>query len=203
MANTITTYPNGQQLSSSALTQTAISILVQQITCGMLGINPVDPAKVRIDWPTQGQPDVPLPSNDICYIACTTQDGEYNKVRDRTASGTGPVVQTWNYTRIWRVEWSLYGPNSTDRARQVWSALFQDYFNDQFELNNLYPVLDPPEPIRLPENHNAQWYDGSRFHCEFYEAVTETISDPAVQSVEAKVYDGSVDDPVADITITR
>jgi hypothetical protein len=196
-----TTYPNGQVLTSTALTVQQINIIVQRLTCGMIGINPVDPSKVRIDWPVQGQPDVALPSQDSCYISCVTEDVEYSRVRDHTLAGRSPVTETWVYTRGWRIAWALYGPNSLDRARQIHSALFQNYFNDQFELSNLYPVLDPHEPIRVPIEHNAQWYDYSQFHCIFYEQVTETIQTPTVTSVEIKIYDGSPDDPIADITV--
>lgn len=197
-----TNYPNGQVLSSTALTVNQINVLVQSLTCGMLGINPIDPAQVRVDWQTQGQPDVALPSQDSCYISCVLEDVGYSRVRDHTLSGTDAVTETWVYTRGWRIAWALYGPNGFDRARQVHSALFQDYFNEQFELSNLYPVLEPPEPQRLPIEHNAQWYEATQFHCIFYEQITETIQTPAVTSVEIKVYDGSVDDPIADITAT-
>jgi hypothetical protein len=199
---TSTTYPNGQTLTSSALTVEQINIIVQQLTCGMLGIVPVDNSKVRVSWQPQGQPDVALPSQDSCYVSCVLQDADYSRVRNRTFSGdsSGPITETWVYTRNWRIEWAAYGPNSFDRVRQIHSALFIDFFNDQFSiLGNLFPVLDPAEPVRLPELHNAQWYDASRFHCDFYEQVTETIQDNVVTSVEVKVLDKT--GTVADITI--
>jgi hypothetical protein len=199
---TTTTYPNGQVLTSTALTVQEINIVVQEQTCGMLGIVPVDPSKVRVAWQPQGQPDVSLPSQDSCYISCVLQDVDYSRVRDRTLAGTDGVTETWVYTRGWRIAWNTYGPNSFDRARQIHSALFQDYFNDQFALSNLYPVLEPAEPTRLPIEHNAQWYDATQFSCVFYEQITETIQTPTVSSVEVRVYDGSVDDPIADVTIT-
>jgi hypothetical protein len=193
-------YPNGQTLTSTALTVQQINILVQALTCGMLGIVPVDVSKVRVDWQFQGQPDVALPSQDSCYISCVLEDVPYSRVRDHTLAGVdGAAAETWVYTRGWRFAWALYGPNSFDRARQVHSALFQDYFNTAFEAANLYPVLDPAEPVRMPIEHNAQWYDSSQFHCVFYEQITETIQSPAVTSVEIKVYDK--DGQVADITI--
>lgn len=199
---TITTYPNGQTLTSTALTVEQINVIVQIITCGMLGINPVDPSQVRVSWQEQGQPDVALPSQDSCYITCVLQDVDYSRVRDHTLDGdnSGPLTETWVYTRGWRVAWNTYGPNSFDRARQIHSALLQvDYFYDQFATSNLYAVTDPPEPVRLPIQHNAQWYDASSFHCIFYEQVTETIQTPTVTSVEIKVYDGSPNDPIFDL----
>lgn len=200
--STSTTYPSGQTLVSTALTVQQINILVQAQTCGMLGIIPVDPAQVRVDWQAQGQPDVALPTQDSCYVSCVLENVGYSQVRDHTvgSGGVGVAAETWVYTRGWRFNWVLYGPNSFDRARQIHSALFQDYFNDQLALSNLYPVLDPSEPVRLPIEHNAQWYDSSHFYCVFYEEITETIQSPAVTSVEIKVYDQ--DGQVADITIT-
>ena len=81
------------------------------------------------------------------------------------------------------------------------SAFFMDFFNDQLSLQNLYPVSDFAEPTRTPEQTNAQWFERADFHVIMYEQVTETINDGVVTSVEVKVYDGSDDDPVADITI--
>lgn len=201
-----TSYPNGQVLSSTALTLDQINLLIQTLTCGMIGINPPDPVAVRIDWPVEGQPDVPAPSVDVCYIACTLQDVEYSRVRDHTLSGDNPgdpVLETWVYTRGWRVSWQLAGPNAFDRARQIHSALFQDYFNDALNVSKLYPVPDMPEPVRIPVEHNAQWYPSSQFYCVFYEEITETIQTPSVTSVELKLYAGLPDitDPIVDITV--
>lgn len=77
-----------------------------------------------------------------------------------------------------------------------------DYFNDQLNLNNLFPVSDPAEPTRTPENFNAQWWERADFSIEMYENVTETVEDGKVTSVEIKVYDADVSTtgPAADVT---
>lgn len=205
---TSTTYPNGQVLQSSALTVAQINAIMQPLTCGMLGLplptanQPAGYAAVRIDWPTQGQPFSPLPNQDVCFLSCLLEETPYNKVRNKSLSGAGPVTETWTYTRGWRISWTLYGPNSTDRARQIWSATFMDYFNDVLNLANLFPVSDPVEPIRAPELINAEWWERCDFSLSLYENVTETIEDGQAISVEIKVYDGSPADPVADFTVT-
>ena len=207
--STATILPNGQTLTSTALTPKVINALMLQLTCGMLGINPPDYSQVRDAWQTQGQPFQDV-NTDICYVACVPENVDYRLVRDRTyttipAGGGLPerVQETWTYTRGWRVTWTLYGPNSTDRARMVHSALFMDYFNDQLNLSSLFPVSDPPEIIRMPENMNAQWFERAEFHVIMYENVTETIIDGIVTSVEVKVYDASPSDPVADFTVVK
>jgi len=195
-----TTYPNGQTLVSSALTLTQIQQLMQTLTCGVLGINPPDYSKVRVDWQTEGQP-FQNAKYDICYIACAPKEEYYNKVRDRTYSGTDVVTETWVFTKGWHIAWVLYGPNSSTNAQRLWDALFMDYFNDQLSLSALYPIPDPPEPTRMPENINAQWFERADFYIDMYEQVTETINDGAVTSVEIKILDK--DGQVADFTVTK
>ena len=115
-----------------------------------------------------------------------------------------PVTQSWEYTRAWRVSWVLYGPNATDRARMLHSAVYLDWLNDALSLDNLYPVSDPPQPVRAPEEINKQWYDRSDFWLMLYEQVNETLTIPVggvVTSVEVKL---NADDlgQVADFTVT-
>lgn len=196
-----TVYPNGQRLVSSALTPTAISTLMQALTCGMIGVNPPDFSRVRLDWQTTGQPAQPTPSTDACYIICQPFDTDYSRVRDKVNSGTGPIVESWAYTKGWRVLWCAYGPNSEDNMRAIKSALFMDYFNLQLNAQNLYPLPDPPEVLRVPEEINKQWFERADFHCDMYEAVTETIEYDAVSSVEIVVNENNTGQ-VADFTVT-
>jgi hypothetical protein len=203
------TYPNGQVLTSTALTPNAISLIIQTLTYGMIGLPiplPNTWQPVQIDWQTQGQPMALDPSKDVCYVACVTEDVQYNRVRDLTKSGIGadndPLTETWVYTRGWKVSWLLYGPNSTDRARAIHSAFFMDWVNDSLELSNLYPVSEFAEPTRTPELINAQWWERADFSVSMYEQVTETIIDNVVTSLEIKTYVGDPDlGLVADTTV--
>jgi hypothetical protein len=168
----------------------------------MIGLPKPDYSKVRIDWPVQGQP---FQNNTVdgCYIRCVTQDELYTRVRDLTltqAASNLPLVENWSYTRCWRVHWTFYGPNSSDRARLVHSALFMDYFNEQLANNNLYPITDFTMPVRFPEQFNAQWWERADFYADMYESVTETIQPGIATSVEIVVQDSV--GVRADITVT-
>jgi hypothetical protein len=200
---TITPYPNGQTLTSTALTPTQMNDIIQPLTCGMIGINPPNLALVRVDWQTQGQPFIPTPANDVCFISCVPEDVDYHKVRDRVyTNADGGVTETWTYTRGWRVSWVLYGPNSTDHACMIHSAvIFIDYFSDQLSLSNLYPLSEPAQPTRVPEELNAQWYERADFHITLYEAVTETIEYGAVTSVAVTVNTVK-ESPAAEFTVS-
>jgi hypothetical protein len=200
------TYPDGATLASSALTVPQMNVIMQAWTLAALGVIPPDYSRVRVDWPTEGQPFASSPSQDVCFVQCATQDNEYSRIRDLVNTGTGPVLETWNYTSGWRVAWCAYGPNATDNTRAIKSALFLDYFTDQLSLNNLFPLPDPPNPTYLPENFNALWWARSDFHVDLYENVTETLTTPTggfVTSVEIKVYNGAPSDPVADFTVHK
>jgi hypothetical protein len=113
----------------------------------------------------------------------------------------GPLTYTWEYTRGWRFSWCAYGPNSLDNLRAVESALFQDYFTDLLAASNLYPLPDPPMPLRVPEQFNAQWWERADFWVDLYEQVTETITVGAVVQVPVEVDAEQLTSPV-DFTIT-
>jgi hypothetical protein len=101
------------------------------------------------------------------------------------------VPRTSNYTRVWRIGWSFYGPQSVDQARVLKSALFEDYFCGQLALSQLFPVSDYPEAVRLPEFIVGQWFERVDLYAEMYEFVTEQSGVPAVSNVEVQVQDQS------------
>ena len=206
---TQTNYPDGSFLTSTALTPAQINVIIQTLTYGMIGL-PVPPPSswqpVQVSCQQRGQPQTITPdTQDECYLTCVPVDEDYNRIRDGVWNRTSPVTQSWEYTRAWRVAWVLYGPNATDRARMIRSALYMDYFNAQLNLSSLYPVSDPPEITRVPEEINKQWYDRADFWIMLYEQVNETLTFPTggiVTSVEVKL---NADDlgQVADFTVVK
>ena len=196
------TYPDGTTLTSSALTIAQIGAILQPLTLGMLGL-PVIPTSslVRLQWPTQGAPFSDI-GDDVCYLACVPKDDPYDRIRDRTnESAADPnLEEVWNYTRAWSIRWVFYGPNSTDYARALRSALYQDYFTDLLSLSNLFPVSDFPETVRAPELLDGQWIERVDFAAEMYEAITETILRQTVVSVE-NIIEGNAGQ-IADFTVT-
>jgi hypothetical protein len=75
-----------------------------------------------------------------------------------------------------------------------------EYFEEALSPHQLFPISDPPEVIRTPENFNAQWWERADFYLDLYEYITETITPGTATSVEIKVLDSTVG-LAADITV--
>lgn len=195
------TYPDGSVLTSSALTIAQANTIMQQLSLGMIGqtVSSTNSA-VRIQWPTAGAPFSDV-SDDVCYLKCVPVSDPYDRIRDRfnLTDDASHLEEQWNYTRAWRMTWCFYGPNSTDLARALRSALYQDYFTNALQLSQLFPVSDFPEPMRAPELIDGQWFERVDFSADIYEFVTETITRQTVLSVETIVNDNS--GVVADFTV--
>lgn len=194
------TYPDGSVLASTALTITpdggTLGPIIQQLTLGMLGLpQTADSSKVRLEWAQQGQP-FQQQKEDICYIRCTLKDDPYDKIRERTQTPNDAETnnEQWNYTRVWEFTWVFYGPNATDSARVLRSALYQDYFTNAFAQSQLFPVSEIPEARRVPEKIGGLWFERVDLPCDFYEFVTENIERQTVKSVEVQVLEA--DEPV-------
>lgn len=199
------TYANGQVLVSSALELSAINTVIYSLTLGMLGLPVVDnSALVRIEYAKEGQPFIPSPDVDTCFVRCMTQDGGYDKLRD-VIEIVDPDDELKDksdqrYTREWVIHWCFYGPNSTDNARAVRSALYQEYFTDQLAVANLFPESDFSIPVRVPENIDGQWFERVDFEAVMYEFIIESLLDNTVKSVEVKL--NTPIGQVADFTVT-
>ena len=202
MSNT-RVYPNGQELVSSALSLDAIQQIIQQLTLAMLGL-PVTPdsSAVRIEYQSEGAP-FQNKGDDICYVTCkNATDEPYDKYRDELEifndgdSDTNRQAQT----RSWVVYWTCYGPSSTQNARAIRSALYQDYFTGKLADSQLFPVSDFKEPVRAPEYIDGQWFERVDFDALFYEFVVETIEDPTVVSVDVSLNTNAGE--VAEVTVT-
>lgn len=196
------TYPDGSVLTSTALTLEAINTILVTLTQGMLGQTP-DPESslVRVQWPTEGAPFQDI-NDDICYLRCVPVDSPYDRIRDRVnvPNNDETLEEIWTYTRAWKIQWCMYGPNSLDNARAIRSALYQDYFTQLLADSQLFPVSDFPETMRVPELMNAQWFERVDLEVEFYEFITETIDRQTILSSE-NIIEGDAGE-IADFTVT-
>jgi hypothetical protein len=103
------------------------------------------------------------------------------------------VVQQMQYTQIWGIHFTNYGPNCQDRARLIISALSLDWANDILNASNLYPASTSgglwQRPLYVPENFQGQWWPRCDARMQYNENVLESLIIPAAASVAITVLD--------------
>ena len=203
-------------------TPNTIQTLFQSLTITALGITPGAAAfgLVRVGWQQLGQPAWKV-SDDVAIVTAVEEDDQYNRVRDvknisdarnwgegnwgqGNWGGADDIVQLTTYTRVWRVSWTLYGPNSFDRTRILKSSLYQQASHDTLAAAQIYLVTDVIAPQRAPEYFEGQWWERVDFSCRFNEQVQEVLIVSSVASVEIIVNDAAssiAGKPLADITV--
>ena len=183
------TFPNGQTLTSSALTVAQANTIFQALLTDILGLTPEDAnysSAVRVAWQTEGAPAWTI-GQDVISFQCVEEDSEYDKIRDRAYSaliGGTQLSVNYEYTRVWRITLTVRGPNSFDNTRLIRSALLLPWVHDTLAPNSLYLVPRLVSPTRYPEKFSGQWWEVVHFSFLVNEQVNESIIINTVASVE-------------------
>ncbi|BDR73333.1 hypothetical protein K144316041_20410 [Clostridium tetani] len=150
---------------------------IYDITCKMLDIDlnkEENQDRVRIAWPTDGSPAWSI-DEDVVYLRITPIDDSmarqqniaYNPDKDNKAY----AKKQTGYTRVHKINWTLYGPNSYDNADIIRHLIFDYDYMKKFKEKNIFLITDVPMPTRLPELYNGQWWERTDFSATFNEAV--------------------------------
>lgn len=168
----------------------------------LLFSDPTTNTAVRETWQQQGAPAWGI-SDDVCFIRCVEENGEYNKPRDQGTiqNDDGSVTVERMYTRLWRVYWGAWGPNCYDNIRVIRSALLLEVTSVPLLVYQLYVMTELSAPVYSPENKDGQWWQRTIFEAQFYEQINESITTQSVESVELITQTAS--GVAADITVTR
>lgn len=190
---TVSTFPNGDVLTSSALNPDSLATLLQALVTQIFGFDPRDPAQqsaafssVRIGWPEQGQPAWEI-GEDVCFIRAATEDDPYSRVRDGLwgVNNSESLMKRMSFTQVWNVYLTLYGPNCADRARLILSALADvDWVHDALAESNLYLVVGPNRPTYAPENFQGQWWKRADVSLRLNESVEESTTVASAAGVD-------------------
>lgn len=127
------TFPNGETFASSAITPDGLNNLLQPLVASILGIDPVaDPSRaysaVRVGWQPQGQPAWQI-TEDVCIIRSEMAEDPFGEVRDRIwePNNSSSITDAGGFTQVWKVHFTLYGPNCQDNGRLIVSAQSLDW----------------------------------------------------------------------------
>lgn len=163
-----------------------------EITCTMLGLDPAKECnqdKVRLAWPTNGAPGWKI-DEDICFLRITPVDDaqarELNICYNPSQENKAYIKKQVGYTRVHKINWTLYGPNSYDNADLIRHLIFGTEYMTKFKKKNLFLVTDVPMPVRLPELYNGQWWERTDFSATFNESVIRENEVPYIQSADIR-----------------
>src|ERR1035441_7112840 len=162
-----------------------------------------DPAyntRVRTSWEQKGAPGFAI-TDDVLFIQCVLTPTTYN-IRDesiRIDVDATLLLKKRSYTRVWRVAFVTYGPNSFDSLRLIKSMLLEDFPHDTLASHSLYLVPDSTAIVRNPELFENQWWERSDYAEVFNEEVTEIITVTRVSSVE--IIGATNDNKDFDVTV--
>lgn len=163
-----------------------------QITCKMLNIDPTTPTgkgKVRKTWPTGGAPSWKI-EEDIVFLRITPIDDklarQLNIIYDPNKDDNTIADKKIGYTRVHKIDWTLYGPNSYDNADIIRNLIFDFDYMLEMKKKNLFLVTDVSMPTRLPELYNSQWWERTDFSATFNEAVIRESKVPYISSADIR-----------------
>lgn len=190
------TSTNGQTLNSTALTPQNVMALFQSIVAKILGLDTTQPLNsptwlaVRTSWQQQGQPAWTI-DQDVCFVAAYSENPPFGQWLDRldnsTPDQTGNLVRQMAYTQVWRVHFTLYGPNCMANSGLIASALSLAWVHDLVEASNLYVIPRWNRPIWAPENKDSQWWPRCDFELRYNENVQQTVNLPSFDGAEVEL----------------
>jgi len=159
-------------------------------TCKALGLNPQDKlSENSVRFPWRNDPEWEH-EDDVCFIAITNEDDRYN--RQFEVKHTPISKEVADYTieniRAIQIAWTLYGPNSFDRAHTLRNYIYMPDTQLLLKQSSMYMVTDIAAPIRFPEQFRDLWWDRSNLMANFYEKTQSTSTVPLIQGVDIKLY---------------
>ncbi|WP_061342970.1 phage neck terminator protein [Clostridium botulinum] len=182
-------------MSDIVLKLKEIEDFFQETTCEMLGIDlrkKENQQKVRIAWPTGGAPGWKI-QDDICFLRITPVDDamtrELNVCYDPVKNDEPYAKKKVGYTRVHKINWTLYGPASYDNADIIRHLIFDSEYMSKFKKKNLFLITDVPMPTRLPEYYNGQWWERTDFSATFNEGVIRESEVPYITNTEFKIIE--------------
>ena len=195
----------GQTLLSSELTPEEFQQVMQALVIQIYGftLTPTQggPAyeQVRCGYQQDGQPGVDI-SKDSTTIQAYPQNDPFSRMRDQILSPNDDVslLNPMSYTQVWRVHFTLYGPNSWNNACLIVSAIFVVALFHDWLVNlcpgsgvqvvqPIYVIADPVRPVRAPELRERRWWPRVDLDLKFNELVQEQITISSGESVEVTI----------------
>lgn len=179
-------------MADQVLTLKEIENVFFNATCKMLNLTTEEEqSKVRLTWQTNGMPGFSV-SEDVIFIRVAPEDNKLARqmdvlYRDEEASSNLSLKKRVGYTRVYKINWTLYGPNAYDNADLLRASIFDRDYTREIRENNLFLITDVSMPRRVPELLNKQWWERVDFSASYNEAVIRESEVPVITSTEIKI----------------
>ncbi|HBC94294.1 MAG TPA: hypothetical protein DCZ10_15705 [Pelotomaculum sp.] len=179
-------------MADTILTLRETEDLFRTLTFTVLGIDLDDEEtdnndKVRLSWHTYGAPAWKI-TDDIVFLRVATVPDAYIQQRESDYQDADITEEAINvvsaYTRVWSVQWVLYGPNSFDNAEKIKNAMYVQTIKETLAAKNMYLILNVPNVTRIPELYNGQWWKRADFSATFNEQVTIRTKVPYITGTD-------------------
>lgn len=103
-------------------------------------------------------------------------------------SSGGNIVKTVQSCRTFKVEWQIYGEDSSDYADAVRLKLLTDEtIKSDLAAQGISVVPDIDEPQFAPESFNQQWYHRYILTADFNQLVTTTQAANTITSAQVEI----------------
>jgi hypothetical protein len=192
------------------LTTEQLENLFWRVTMMMLGFNPAaysDPVSppafmpVRISWPTEGAPAWKI-DQDVAFLRVGEEDDEINIIRDTilTAGDEDNANETTAQTRVIRVHWLLYGPNSWNNANRIRRLLYEEPYRQPLTDDQIFLIPRVTTPQRLPELFGGRWWERADVAASFNEQLRYDSTVPYFKSAEV-IVQNSPEPGITDSTV--
>lgn len=176
-------------MADQILKLTELEDFFADITYKILGLDSTlaaNKGKVRLAWPSNGAPSWKI-TDDVVFLRVTPIDDKQarllNIIYNTDEEDSEYLKKKTGYTRVHKIDWCLYGPNSYDNADLIRYAILEPHlYKETFKDKNLFIVTDIPMPTRLPELYNNQWWERTDFSATFNEAVIRESKMPYIKS---------------------
>jgi hypothetical protein len=201
------TYPNGQILQSSSLSPEQMQQVFQMLVIQIFGtpLSPLPPPDspaydaVRCGYQDDGEPSWDF-AKDTCIITSFPLGEPFSRVRDQRwlTNDNVSLLNPMSYTQVWRIHFTLYGPNAFDRARLIVSTIFGTDWARNWLINNcpqsgvpvvqpIYPIPDIARPVRNRELFQRRWWNRVDVDLKFNELVIEQIIVPSAAGTQITI----------------
>lgn len=177
-------------MADTILTLRQIEDFYQDLTTRLLGLNsalPVSQKRVRVSWPTGGAPGWKI-DEDVTFLSVMHEPDPIAQQMDVTYR-PGPIEadRIVTYTRVYRVGWICYGPNSFEDADRIRSGLYLPDTKMALARSNLALVPDAGLPVRSPELYSGRWWERVSYSAKFNELVTKHSDVPYIESADWQI----------------